>query len=406
MQQVLDYIKQNINKTFRPANDNTPYPFVSPTVDKQYQDFYYWDTYFQNLGLMLLGHTVYVQSNLDNIAWAISKYGYMPNALVWHSLDRSQPPFFTKMVYGYYKFSGNKAVVERYIEAILKEHEFWRTKRMTPTGLNAYGCQDSTVADLIKNGYIHHERVQESADTDEGKAEIGKNLLAIAESGLDFNMRFRTTGSNISADRFVHLDLNCILYEAEVLTAKMLELLGRNDEATEFAARAEQRKTLVNKYCWCDKQGVYLDYNFVDGGFSTVLSAASLYPFAFGLSNNADSAQKVLSRLELPYGVSACEFRGDDALYFQWDYPCIWPAATLLSYQAFERLGLHDTAKRIAQKYIAVVDKNFVTTGRLWEKYDGSDGSIAVTTEYETPPFMGWTAAVYVVFANELSEKL
>ena len=404
MQQVIDYIKQNIGKTFRAANDHTPYPFVSPTVDKQYQDFYYWDTYFQNLGLMLLGHTDYVQSNLDNIAWAINKYGYMPNALVWHSLDRSQPPFFTKMVYAYYKFSGDKAVVERYIEAILTEHEFWRTKRMTSTGLNAYGCED-VGADLIKNGYIHHTRVFESADTDEGKMEIGKNLLAIAESGLDFNMRFRTADSNISADRFVHLDLNCILYEAEVLTAKMLSVLERDDQAAEFNARAEQRKTLVNKYCFCAEQGIYLDYNFVDDCFSTVLSAASLYPFAFGLSDNQASAKKVLARLELPYGVSACEFRGKDALYFQWDYPCVWPAATLLTYQAFELLGCHDEAKRIADKYIAAVDKNFVTTGRLWEKYDGRDGSVAVTTEYETPPFMGWTAAVYVVFETELAKQ-
>lgn len=405
MQQVIDYIKQNIAKTFRPNNDHTPYPFVSPTVDKQYEDFYYWDTYFQNLGLMLLGHTDYVEHDLDNIAWAINKYGYMPNALVWHSLDRSQPPFFTRMVYSYYKFCGNREVVEKYIESILKEHEFWRTKRMTSIGLNAYGCEDKTTADLIKNGYIHHDRVRESADTDVGKAEIGKNLLAIAESGLDFNMRFRTADSNISADRFAHLDLNCILYEAEVLTSEMLDLLGRNDEASDFAERAKNRKRLVDKYLWCDEQGIYLDYNYIDGTYSTVLSAASLYPFAFGLSDDNESAQKVLTRLELPYGISACEFRGDDALYFQWDYPCIWPAATMLSYQAFQRLGLHDIAQRIAQKYMAAVDKNYLETGRLWEKYDGRDGSIAVTTEYATPPFFGWTAAVYVVFAHELKEQ-
>lgn len=405
MQQVIDYIKQNIAKTFRPNNDHTPYPFVSPTVDKQYEDFYYWDTYFQNLGLMLLGHTDYVEHDLDNIAWAINKYGYMPNALVWHSLDRSQPPFFTRMVYSYYKFCGNREVVEKYIESILKEHEFWRTKRMTSIGLNAYGCEDKMTADLIKNGYIHHDRVRESADTDVGKAEIGKNLLAIAESGLDFNMRFRTADSNISADRFAHLDLNCILYEAEVLTSEMLDLLGRNDEASDFAERAKNRKRLVDKYLWCDEQGIYLDYNYIDGTYSTVLSAASLYPFAFGLSDDNESAQKVLTRLELPYGISACEFRGDDALYFQWDYPCIWPAATMLSYQAFERLGLHDIAQRIAQKYMAAVDKNYLETGRLWEKYDGRDGSIAVTTEYATPPFFGWTAAVYVVFAHELKEQ-
>lgn len=405
MQQVIDYIKQNIAKTFRPANDHTPFPFVSPTVDKQYEDFYYWDTYFQNLGLMLLGHTDYVEHDLDNIAWAINKYGYMPNALVWHSLDRSQPPFFTRMVYSYYKFCGNQAVVEKYIEPILKEHEFWRTKRMTPIGLNAYGCEDKTTADLIKNGYIHHDRVRESSDTDVGKAEIGKNLLAIAESGLDFNMRFRTADSNISADRFAHLDLNCILYEAEVLTSEMLNLLGRNDEASDFAERAKNRKRLVDKYMWCDQQGIYLDYNFIDGTYSTVLSAASLYPFAFGLSDDNESAQKVLARLELSYGVSACEYRGADALYFQWDYPCIWPAATMLSCQAFQRLGLHDIAQRIAQKYMAAVDKNYLETGRLWEKYDGRDGSIAVTTEYATPPFFGWTAAVYVVFEHELKEQ-
>ena len=354
---------------------------------------------------MLLGHTDYVEHDLDNIAWAINKYGYMPNALVWHSLDRSQPPFFTRMVYSYYKFCGNRAVVEKYIEPILKEHEFWRTKRMTPIGLNAYGCEDKTTADLIKNGYVHHDRVRESSDTDVGKAEIGKNLLAIAESGLDFNMRFRAADSNISADRFAHLDLNCILYEAEVLTSEMLNLLGRNDEASDFAERAKNRKRLVNKYMWCDQQGIYLDYNFIDGTHSTVLSAASLYPFAFGLSDDNESAQKVLARLELPYGVSACEFRGDDALYFQWDYPCIWPAATMLSYQAFERLGLHGIALGIAKKYMAAVDKNYLETGRLWEKYDGRDGSIAVTTEYATPPFFGWTAAVYVVFEHELKEQ-
>lgn len=403
MQQVIDYIKQNIGETFRPANDHTPYPFVSPTADAMYEDFYYWDSYFHNLGLMILGYTDKVQNNLDNIAFAINKYGYMPNALVWHSLDRSQPPFFTKSVWGYYKFTKNEAVLSRYIDAILKEHEFWRTRRMTKTGLNSYGCE-ATGDDLIKSGYQHHGRVQESSDTREGQMEIGKNLLAIAESGLDFNMRFRTKDSYISADRFVHLDLNCILYEAEVLTARMLEILRRPEEAEEFSRRAETRKKLVNELLFDKSKGIYLDYNFTDGTYSTVLSAVSLYPFAFGLSDDTASAKKVLERLELPYGISACEFRGDDALYFQWDYPCVWPAATLLSYQALTKVGLTADARRIAEKYMAAVDKNFLKTGRLWEKYDGRDGSIAVTTEYATPPFFGWTAADYIVFDRELNK--
>lgn len=404
MQQVMQYIRDNLPETFRPANDHTPYPFVSPTVDKQYRDFYYWDTYFQNLGLMLLGHLDYAKSDLNNIAYAIEKYGYMPNALVWHSLDRSQPPFFTRMVWSYYRFChDDKKILEKYITPILREHDFWVNRRGSAFGLCSYGCE-AAGDDLIKSGYQHHTRVQESADTPEGQRLIGRNLLAIAESGLDFNMRFRTADSNISADRFVHLDLNCILYEAETLTAKMLSLLGRAEEAAAYAEFARRRKEAVNTHLFDASQGIYLDRNFVDGSFSRILSQASLYPYAFGLSDDPEGAARVLSRLELPYGVSACEYRGEDDLYFQWDYPCIWPAATLLSYQALVRAGLTADARRIAEKYMAAVDRNFAETGRLWEKYDGRDGSVAVTSEYATPPFFGWTAAVYVVFERELYE--
>lgn len=403
MEQVLNYIKENLSKTFREPNSFTPYPFVSPTIDEQYKDFYYWDTYFENLGLMLLGKTDYVESNLDNIAYAINKYGFMPNALVHHSLNRSQPPFFTKMVYGYYKFTDDKRIIQKYIDAIITEHSFWKRKRTYPVGLSSYGCE-SEGEDLISSGYCHHERVQESSDTVEGRMEIGKNLLAIAESGLDFNMRFKTDESNISADRFYHLDLNCILYEAEVLTAEMLDIIGRIDEAKEYTLRAKVRKDAVNKYLWCEEKGVYLDYDFIDGRFSSVLSAVSLYPFAFGVSTDANSAKRVLGKLELDYGVSACEFRGDNALYYQWDYPCVWPAATLLSYQALVRAGLSDDALRIAEKYLKVVDKNFILTGRLWEKYDGRTGDIAVTTEYVTPPFLGWTASNYVVLNDRINK--
>ena len=403
MQQVMAYIRTHLSDTFRPANENTPYPFVSPTADPQYKDFYYWDTYFENLGLMLLGHLDYAESDLDNIAYAIGKYGYMPNALVWHSLDRSQPPFFTRMVWSYYRFRGNdRGILERYIDAILREHDFWVTRRASAWGLCSYGCEASG-DDLIRSGYQHHTRVQESADTPEGQRRIGRNLLAIAESGLDFNMRFRTADSKIAADRFVHLDLNCILFEAEELTAKMLTILGRNEEAAQYADAARCRRAAVDEHLYDPAQGIYLDRDFTDGSFSTLLSQASLYPYAFGLSRDAAGAARVLARLELPFGVSAAEYRGEDALYFQWDYPCIWPAATLLSYQALARVGLTADARRIAEKYMAVVDKNFEATGRLWEKYDGRDGSVAVTSEYETPPFLGWTAAVYVIFDRELT---
>ena len=45
---------------------------------------------------------------------------------------------------------------------------------------------------------------------------------------------------------------------------------------------------------------------------------------------------------------------------------------------------------------------NFEKTGVIWEKYDGRDGSIAVTNEYETPEMLGWSAGVYRFFVEDM----
>jgi alpha,alpha-trehalase len=37
----------------------------------------------------------------------------------------------------------------------------------------------------------------------------------------------------------------------------------------------------------------------------------------------------------------------------------------------------------------------FEVKGDLYEKYDARDGSVSVTSEYETPSMLGWTAGVY-----------
>lgn len=129
---------------------------------------------------------------------------------------------------------------------------------------------------------------------------------------------------------------------------------------------------------------------------------ASLCPPVFGVLNDKAGALKVLKRLELEYGLSACEKRND--VFFQWDYPCMWPAATCLAYMGLKNIGLDKDASRIAEEYVSVIRKIFEKTGRLWEKYDALTGEIAVTSEYEIMPMMGWTAAVYRYFVE--SEKI
>lgn len=403
MDKVTEYIKSNWIKTFHPAKElggdvKINHPYVSPCATDFYTELFYWDTYFINIGLMLDGFTEQARNNIDNIAQFIIKLGFMPNAN--YILDRSQPPLFTRMVWEYYKKTGDKSIIGDYIEVILREYRFWQEKRKNAIGLNSYGTHGSD-EEVLQNYEWHHERVKAYGETIGQKMQIGKDLMAIAESGLDFNMRFETSESRVAAHAFSHLDLDCILYDVERKTAEMLRILGRNDEAEEFERNAEKRKTLINKY-YLTKDGIYLDYNMQTGGFSKILSAVSLYPYAFGVSDDKAGAESALKRLELEYGLSACEYRDDD-LFYQWDYPCMWPAATCLAYDGLKNIGLDDDAKRIAKKYVDVLRRIFEKTGRLWEKYDAATGEVAVTTEYETMPMMGWTAAVYRYFVENES---
>lgn len=404
MDKVSQYIKENWKNTFHPASElagsvKIKHPFVSPCATGMFTEMFYWDTYFINLGLMLDGYTEQVRNNIDNIAQFINTLGFMPNAN--NILDRSQPPFFTRMVYDCYKTTSDLSIVENYIETILKEYTFWQTKRKNPIGLNSYGTHGSE-AEMMQNYEWHHDRVRETDETDAEKRQIGKDIMAIAESGLDFTMRFKTGTSRIAAHAFSHLDLDCILYDMELKTAEMLRLLGRENEAEIFEKNAANRKGLINKY-YLTKEGIYLDYNFETGEHSKVLSAVSLYPYTFGVSDDKEGARKTLKRLELLHGLSVSEYRDDD-LFYQWDYPCMWPAATCLAYMGLKKIGLPDDAKRIAEKYVDVVRAVFEETGRLWEKYDALTGKIAETSEYGTMPMIGWTAGVYRYFQE--NEKI
>lgn len=403
MERVRAYIFRNWKNTYHEpdemrGNYRVPKRYMSPSMGGRYTDLFYWDMYFVNLGLIEDGILDQVENNLDNIAYFIDKLGYMPNANI--LTDRSQPPLFCSMVYDYYNAKQDKAVLEKYIPYILKEYEFWQTERKSVYGLNRF-FTNATKEEKLWNYNDLSDRVCETRETEEEQILLAEDILAIAESGLDFNMRFKTSQSKIDAHKFLQLDINCFLYEVESKLALMMQIVGEQGKSTDFKNKAARRKDLIDKYLYDKEQGIYLDYNFVDGNFSKIVSAVSMYPYTYGISDDKEGAKKVLAVLETHNGISVTPYRGED-VYYQWDYPCMWPAATCMVYTALKNTGLIDEAKRIAEKYVKNVGDCFEKTGRLWEKYNAVDGGIGQSAEYETPEMMGWTAGVYVYFSEEL----
>ena len=143
------------------------------------------------------------------------------------------------------------------------------------------------------------------------------------------------------------------------------------------------------------KDGVYFDYNFADRKCSDVVSCAAFFPYFVGLDDNKDGFLKTLSALEREYGVVACDYNKGN---FQWSAPNSWAPLNYVAVATAFRLGLTEVSARLAEKYLAVTDKIYAKTERLWEKYNALTGDLDVASEYGTPEMLGWSAGVYTAF--------
>ena len=145
------------------------------------------------------------------------------------------------------------------------------TQRITPVGLNRYS---SSASDELKQEFVTTGGQRLNTDfrnrglSDTEILRLGTHFAAEAESGWDFNPRFERRCAD-----FCPVDLNANLYIYETLFARYALLLGDSKAAGTWKARAEKRRGLINRYC-LGEDGVYYDYDFVNGRRSTVVSGA------------------------------------------------------------------------------------------------------------------------------------
>ena len=245
---VIKFLRDNMEKTVRfPADSGglLNYPYTVPSAGEGFRNFFYWDTYFANWALYSLDMAEQAENNLKNMADFINKYGYMPNADV--LTDRSQPPLFIRGVYEYYLHTGNKEFAAKMLPAMRAEYEFWMSERLTPCGLNRYG---SCATDKTKIAAFNREIAQRLNLKHYDGEESDLHLLASAESGWDFTSRFFDRGERCVSLDVCPVDLNSILYDAEIKLAAFEREFG--SDANFYEKAAENRRTLMSKYMLCD----------------------------------------------------------------------------------------------------------------------------------------------------------
>lgn len=401
---VRDFIAAQMPLSVRSTPTDTlgklglPHPYSVPCVRGMFQDMFYWDTYYTNLGLLAIGDTVQARNNVDNILYVIDGLGYMPNATERGMFNRSQPPYASMMVDDIYRATADTAWLAAALPVLESEYDFWMTRRIAPNGLNRHG--NSATPDELRDfyGYMTTRFPHLPADApDSTRIAAGSHFLSEAESGWDFSPRFDSR-----CEDFNPVDLNANLYLYERNFERYYRDLGL-DGADRWGEAAERRRRLMEATMRDPATGLYFDYDYRAGRRSDVYSAAVFNLLWAGVLSGPDAAAAVaaLPRLEMECGVVGCEMAERPYVY-QWDSPNAWASFNVLAVAGLDRYGYSADALRIARKYADSIAAIYRSTGNLWEKYNGVTGTIDVKSEYELPPFMGWTAGAFMYMTDYL----
>ncbi|MGS0748266.1 trehalase family glycosidase [Halpernia sp. GG3] len=91
----------------------------------RFNEFFYWDSYFVMLGLQISGKLEMMKNILENCAYLIEEFGFVPNASRSHFLTRSQPPFFSTMLDLMVESTQDESFYIQYFGILEMEYNFW-----------------------------------------------------------------------------------------------------------------------------------------------------------------------------------------------------------------------------------------------------------------------------------------
>ncbi len=362
-----------------------PKPYLVPAYEEShsfdFNELYYWDSYFMIQGMLDDKHKDLVMGILDDLISLFNRYRVIPNASRTYLTGHSQPPLLTSFIWDIYNaYDLDEQWLREKIEVAKAEYQtVWMGTRKPNER-------------LVYDGLSRYYDINHLDD------------LAEAESGWDMTPRFNRRALN-----YLPVDLNCLLYKYEADFAKAAKLLGnKNQEQTWKKAMAERAKT-VNKLMWDKSNNLYYDYNYTKQKRSRVGSLASFYALWSGLADEhqAKKLVKNLSRFEYRGGLATTDNPAlnrfmPSSLPLQWAYPNGWAPLHFITVQGLERYGYHEDAKRIAMKWIKTNLDWFNKNQVFLEKYNVVQPKDPPARGlYPSQTGFGWTNAVFERFCRD-----
>ncbi|OLL25912.1 Trehalase [Neolecta irregularis DAH-3] len=442
-----------------------PLPYPGIVAGARFRETYYWDSYFTILGLLLSGYTEQAWNQLQNFMFLIDQYGFIPNGARAYYSNRSQPPLFCEMVYAYYSFTTDTNFLAQAFPYIEREMEFWRTNTTVDITvnnkvhtLNRYVVYSSDPRpesykedfDCANNKTFYWPNNTLFMDnvpvlTDIEKTDLYAELATTAETGMDFSSRFLNSpfrqGTNawvlrtLTTRSIIPVDLNAILYKAEMRLSNFAALLGIPEKQKSWCSIAELRNTAMNALLYDDFEKIYHDYNYEENAQIrryavsswTVDWAGIIRPSGKPSPSDLDTIWAPIKRRTEEYvgGLPTTDIESG----LQWDKSNVWAPNV-----CFVIMGLLDTkndalltlALQVAQDFIDAafcswIDtqgdpaKSFQSTpgsqaavnGDFFEKYNAENINIAGGGgEYGVQIGFAWTNGFILWLVHQFGDKL
>jgi alpha,alpha-trehalase len=338
--------------------------------------FFYWDSYFTLLGLVVQGKWQLAREIVEGFVTEVEAFGHVPNYNGPQSVcnSRSQSPFLTSAIWEVYPAINDLSWLDRAASAAATEYQgYWLAEpHLTEIGLSRY-------VDVENNGGC-------------GTVPDTPHYRAIGESGWDNTPRLGDDATQV-----IPVDLNCQLYRYELDLADFSDMMARKDQASVWRARADKRRDLINRYLWDERSGFYWDYDLRTGERlrGTPRSLASFVSLWAGVADQAQAARLVehLPAFEYDHGLVACEAGWDDGT--EHNYPTGWPYSHWYVCAGLRAYGFHDEASRIAMKWLRLVANEFTRTGTIRERHNVVEPSVALPGRYPPQRGFAWTDGVF-----------
>lgn len=380
-------------KRYHPKDDDTliglPKPYLVPAYEEghefDFNELYYWDSYFMVQGMLDEQHKELVLGILEDLLFMANRFGIIPNASRTYLMGRSQPPVLTSFIFDVYDaYRMDKTWLKDAITTAQNEYRIVWMGTSKPNARQVY----KGLSRYYDINYL--------------------NELAETESGWDMTPRF-----NRRCLDYLPVDLNALLYKYETDFARASDILGDEVVARQWRAKATLRQRSMQELMWDKLRDFYYDYNYVKERRGTVSSLAGFYPMWAGMVENQQARQLVraLKRFEYRGGLATTDNQPlnrlmPGAMPTQWAHPNGWAPLHFIVVKGLQRYGYHTEARRIALKWIKTNLDWFNEHGVFLEKYNVvQPDKPPAKGVYPSQTGFGWTNAVFERFAHEFLDK-